>query len=148
MGVHLPRTIRWCSRVPRVRLHRSYPPFPSLRRHSRRLFASDRVDNMSDEAKLLTLTRKLLHSIAESDFSTYALLCSEDMTCFEPETKGTLVEGQDFHKWYFDQHGNSSRTPPKQNMCQPKVVVDRDTIASQKSVIVCRSACWDLKQQW
>ena len=148
MGVHLPRTIRWSSTVPRVRLPRSHHPLPSLRRHSRRLCATDRVDRMSDEAKLLTLTRKLLNSIADSDFSTYALLCSEDMTCFEPEARGTLVEGQDFHKWYFDQHGTNGRTPPKQNMCQPKVVVDRQSISSQTSVIVRRYACWDLKQQW
>ena len=24
------------------------------------------------------------------------------MTCFEPETVGNLVEGLDFHKFYFD----------------------------------------------
>lgn len=25
------------------------------------------------------------------------------MTCFEPETLGNLIEGMDFHKFYFDQ---------------------------------------------
>lgn len=24
------------------------------------------------------------------------------MTCFEPETLGNLIEGMDFHKFYFD----------------------------------------------
>lgn len=29
-------------------------------------------------------------------------LCDAKMTCFEPETIGNLVEGLDFHKFYFD----------------------------------------------
>ena len=28
------------------------------------------------------------------------------MTAFEPEALGNLVEGIDFHKFYFDNHGN------------------------------------------
>ena len=27
------------------------------------------------------------------------------MTAFEPEALGNLVEGMDFHKFYFDNHG-------------------------------------------
>ena len=33
------------------------------------------------------------------------------MTAFEPEALGNLVEGIDFHKFYFDNHGENFVTP-------------------------------------
>ena len=33
------------------------------------------------------------------------------MTAFEPEALGNLVEGIDFHKFYFDNHGKERRRP-------------------------------------
>ena len=32
----------------------------------------------------------------------YRKLVDERLTCFEPFAKGNLVEGLDFHKYYFD----------------------------------------------
>lgn len=32
----------------------------------------------------------------------FRTLCDPKITCFEPETVGNLVEGLDFHKFYFD----------------------------------------------
>ena len=108
-----------CGRtVPRLRSPRHKR---GVRRRLIARVSPERFGRMSDEGKLLTLTQKLLDSVASNDFSTYALLCAEDMTCFEPEAKGTLVQGQGFHKWYFDQHSNSTQ-PAKQNMCHPKVI--------------------------
>jgi hypothetical protein len=40
------------------------------------------------------------------DWASYAALCAEDFTCFEPETSGRVVEGLAFHKHFFD-YGNS-----------------------------------------
>jgi len=48
------------------------------------------------------VTEQLLQAIANSDFELYKSLCDPKVTCFEPETVGNLVEGLDFHKFYFD----------------------------------------------
>src|SRR5687767_6660255 len=53
-------------------------------------------------AEVLELNQRLLDAIAGGDWSTYESLCSSDMTCFEPEALGHLVEGMPFHKFYFD----------------------------------------------
>ncbi len=56
-----------------------------------------------DEAvdEILRLTRELLDAIAAGDWDRYASLCEPDVTCFEPEARGDLVEGLDFHRFYF-----------------------------------------------
>jgi calcium/calmodulin-dependent protein kinase (CaM kinase) II len=53
-------------------------------------------------AEILNLNQKLLDSIAAGDWQTYESLCCPDLTCFEPETRGHLVEGMAFHRFYFD----------------------------------------------
>ena len=55
---------------------------------------------MHDE--LIQLTEQLLHSISSGDWETYTRLCDPSLTAFEPEACGHLVEGMDFHKFYFD----------------------------------------------
>ncbi len=64
------------------------------------------------EADLLDLSRRLLDAITAGDWATYAGMCADDITCFEPEANGHLVVGLPFHKYYFDLPGGSS---PKQS---------------------------------
>jgi calcium/calmodulin-dependent protein kinase (CaM kinase) II len=54
---------------------------------------------MSEE--LLVLTQRLLDAIAGGDWATYTELCAPDMTAFEPEACGQLIEGLAFHQFYF-----------------------------------------------
>ncbi len=56
-------------------------------------------DPVTDE--LLRLTRRLLECIAVSDWDTYQELCDPSLTAFEPEAAGHLVEGLEFHHFYF-----------------------------------------------
>lgn len=57
---------------------------------------------MTAEAELLALSQQLLDAITGGDWSRYAALCDEQITCFEPEAEGHLVAGLPFHKYYFD----------------------------------------------
>jgi len=79
---------------------------------------------MSEEAELLALTRKLLDSITTGDWATYEELSDPGLTAFEPEASGQLVEGLDFHRFYFDLGG--IRGPHRTTMCSPHVRVMGD----------------------
>ena len=59
---------------------------------------------MSDpqHEELLRLTERLLDSIATADWATYEELCDPSLGAFEPEGRGHLIEGMDFHRFYFD----------------------------------------------
>jgi len=57
------------------------------------------------EEEVLQLTRRLLISILEADWETYAALSDPALTAFEPESLGHLVQGLDFHRFYFDRGG-------------------------------------------
>jgi hypothetical protein len=52
--------------------------------------------------ELLDLNQQLLESIATADWAKYEELCDPSITCFEPEARGHLVRGLDFHRFYFD----------------------------------------------
>ena len=60
-------------------------------------------------AELLDLSRQLLVAIAAGDWTAYRRLVADDITCFEPEAKGQLVEGLPFHKFYFDLAAEKSK---------------------------------------
>jgi calcium/calmodulin-dependent protein kinase (CaM kinase) II len=74
--------------------------------------------------ELLDATRRLLQSIARSDWETYSSLCDPTLTCFEPESQGILVEGMDFHYFYFNL--SSGSTPANTTICSPHVRVMGD----------------------
>jgi calcium/calmodulin-dependent protein kinase (CaM kinase) II len=51
--------------------------------------------------ELVRLNQRLLDAIARADWAEYRDLCDPMLTCFEPEAVGQLVEGLDFHEFYF-----------------------------------------------
>ena len=60
---------------------------------------------MSDTTiqELLELNQRLLNAIATGDWDTYQILCDPTLSAFEPEARGHLVEGMEFHRFYFAQ---------------------------------------------
>ena len=66
----------------------------------------------SPAAEVLAVNRRLLDAVAAADWKTYKELVADDITCFEPEAKGQLVEGLPFHKFSFDLAGHRSIAAP------------------------------------
>lgn len=75
--------------------------------------------NEQDERELLQLNNDLLASIAAHDWTTYERLCAPNLTAFEPEARGQLVEGLAFHKFYFDLPNSGG--PRHTTVCAPRV---------------------------
>lgn len=57
---------------------------------------------MSNISEVKALNQKLLNAVSSGDWETYQSLCDPNLSCFEPETSGQVVEGLAFHKYYFD----------------------------------------------
>jgi calcium/calmodulin-dependent protein kinase (CaM kinase) II len=74
--------------------------------------------------ELLRLNQRLLESIAKADWATYQELCDPTLTAFEPEAKSQLVEGMEFHRFYFELGGVKGRHHT--TMCSPRVRVMGD----------------------
>jgi calcium/calmodulin-dependent protein kinase (CaM kinase) II len=51
-------------------------------------------------------------------------LCDPSLTAFEPEALGRLVEGMDFHSFYFKLSGGQVK--PQNTMCDPHIRVIGD----------------------
>ena len=66
--------------------------------------------------QVLDLNERLLRSITEGDWETYADCAIRRITAFEPEARGQLVEGMEFHGFYFDLGGTSG--PHNTTICR------------------------------
>ncbi|XP_006615976.1 calcium/calmodulin-dependent protein kinase type II alpha chain isoform X2 [Apis dorsata] len=58
--------------------------------------------NAARRQEIIKMTEQLIESINTGDFEAYTKICDPHLTAFEPEALGNLVEGMDFHKFYFD----------------------------------------------
>lgn len=72
------------------------------------------------EQELIRLTARLLEAIDNRDWKTYSELCDGTLTAFEPEAKGQLIEGLEFHQFYFELRGGSNK---HSSICSPHVRV-------------------------
>ena len=87
---------------------------------------------MSSTDELLALTKRLLDAIVAGDWKAYEELCHPELTCFEPEAHGQLVQGLAFHKFYFDlgSFGSGSGSGPRNTtLASPKVTFCGDDAA-------------------
>jgi Calcium/calmodulin dependent protein kinase II association domain len=73
----------------------------------------------------VSLTQKLLDSVVSGDYKTYQSLCADNLTCFESETDGHLVQGMPFHKFFFDLPSDSKPKAPPATVTMSGVHVRR-----------------------
>ncbi|KAK2169412.1 hypothetical protein LSH36_10g08004 [Paralvinella palmiformis] len=59
-------------------------------------------DTIGRKQEVIKLTEQLITSITSGDYEAYTKYVDPQVTCFEPEACGNLIEGMDFHKFYFD----------------------------------------------
>ncbi|XP_045036194.1 calcium/calmodulin-dependent protein kinase type II subunit gamma isoform X2 [Daphnia magna] len=81
------------------------PMRPDIRPTASAKTCSQLPSNWNGSAKkqeILKLTEQLLEAISAGDYETYAKICDPHVTSFEPEALGNLVEGLEFHKFFFD----------------------------------------------
>jgi ketosteroid isomerase-like protein len=79
----------------------------------------------SDRDQVLDLTQRLVIAAAGGDWDTYAELCDPSLTCFEPEALGNLVDGLDFHHYYFKLPGGGS-SPVQTTIVSPHIRIMGD----------------------
>ncbi|MCH8907380.1 MAG: nuclear transport factor 2 family protein [Candidatus Heimdallarchaeota archaeon] len=63
---------------------------------------------MNAKEELEPVLRELLHAIRSGDAEKYTQMSSPELTCFEPETQGSRVDGLDFHLFFMNNQNPSN----------------------------------------
>ncbi|XP_052315332.1 calcium/calmodulin-dependent protein kinase type II delta chain-like isoform X3 [Oncorhynchus keta] len=69
-------------------------------------------DVKARKQEIIKVTEQLIEAINNGDFEAYTKICDPGLTSFEPEALGNLVEGTDFHKFYFENALSRSKQGP------------------------------------
>nr|XP_046241550.1 calcium/calmodulin-dependent protein kinase (CaM kinase) II beta 1 isoform X17 [Scatophagus argus] len=71
--------------------------------------------------EIIKITEQLIEAINNGDFEAYAKICDPGLTSFEPEALGNLVEGMDFHRFYFENLLAKNNKPIHTTILNPHV---------------------------
>ncbi|XP_049457312.1 calcium/calmodulin-dependent protein kinase type II subunit gamma isoform X8 [Epinephelus fuscoguttatus] len=71
--------------------------------------------------EIIKMTEQLIEAINNGDFEAYTRICDPGLTSFEPEALGNLVEGMDFHKFYFENLLSKNSKPVHTTILNPHV---------------------------
>uniref|UniRef100_A0A8C1YAW4 calcium/calmodulin-dependent protein kinase n=1 Tax=Cyprinus carpio TaxID=7962 RepID=A0A8C1YAW4_CYPCA len=78
-------------------------------------------DIKARKQEIIKVTEQLIESINNGDFEAYAKICDPGLTSFEPEALGNLVEGHDFHRFYFENALSKGNKPVHTILLNPHV---------------------------
>ncbi|XP_041691974.1 calcium/calmodulin-dependent protein kinase type II subunit beta isoform X6 [Coregonus clupeaformis] len=71
--------------------------------------------------EIIKITEQLIEAVNNGDFEAYSKICDPGLTSFEPEALGNLVEGMDFHRFYFDNLLSKNSKPIHTTILNPHV---------------------------
>uniref|UniRef100_UPI0032D6DB5D Venus-tagged CaMKII Alpha Association Domain n=1 Tax=Rattus norvegicus TaxID=10116 RepID=UPI0032D6DB5D len=86
---------------------------------SRAQASNSAVDVRKQE--IIKVTEQLIEAISNGDFESYTKMCDPGMTAFEPEALGNLVEGLDFHRFYFENLWSRNSKPVHTTILNPHI---------------------------
>ncbi|XP_051539801.1 calcium/calmodulin-dependent protein kinase type II subunit beta-like isoform X8 [Myxocyprinus asiaticus] len=78
-------------------------------------------DVKARKQEIIKITEQLIEAINNGDFEAYAKICDPGLTSFEPEALGNLVEGMDFHRFYFENLLSKNSKPIHTTILNPHV---------------------------
>nr|XP_046233966.1 calcium/calmodulin-dependent protein kinase type II subunit gamma-like isoform X13 [Scatophagus argus] len=85
------------------------------------LLPSPQSSPATRKQEIIKITEQLIEAINNGDFDAYTRICDPGLTSFEPEALGNLVEGMDFHKFYFDNLLSKNSKPVHTTLLNPHV---------------------------
>ncbi|XP_014034887.1 calcium/calmodulin-dependent protein kinase type II subunit gamma isoform X11 [Salmo salar] len=78
-------------------------------------------DMKARKQEIIKITEQLIEAVNNGDFEAYTRICDPGLTSFEPEALGNLVEGMDFHKFYFENLLSKNSKPVHTTLLNPHV---------------------------
>ncbi|XP_049324375.1 calcium/calmodulin-dependent protein kinase type II subunit beta isoform X3 [Astyanax mexicanus] len=90
----------------------SPPPLPR---------SSPSLSVQTRKQEIIKITEQLIEAVNNGDFEAYAKICDPGLTSFEPEALGNLVEGMDFHRFYFENLLSKNSKPIHTTILNPHV---------------------------
>jgi hypothetical protein len=106
-----------------------------------------------EEEELLDLSQRLLDSIDQQDWPTYSELCDSTLSAFEPEALGHLVEGMEFHEFYFKLESDlvqkqSTISSPNVRLMNDSAVITYIRVSQVATVDTLRSTACEETRIW
>nr|XP_055036321.1 calcium/calmodulin-dependent protein kinase type II subunit alpha isoform X4 [Misgurnus anguillicaudatus] len=86
-------------------------------------------DTRVRKQEIIKVTEQLIEAISNGDFESYTKMCDPSVTAFEPEALGNLVEGLDFHRFYFENLWSKNSKPVHTTILNPHIHVIGDEAA-------------------
>ncbi|XP_028423493.1 calcium/calmodulin-dependent protein kinase type II subunit gamma isoform X11 [Perca flavescens] len=82
---------------------------------------NDEEEMKARKQEIIKITEQLIEAINNGDLDAYTRICDPGLTSFEPEALGNLVEGMDFHKFYFENLLSKNSKPVHTTLLNPHV---------------------------